>query len=100
MHRAALGLSLLAVFGSALADDAAKVKLPPSTRIIASHPTAEGSGRFVFGQVSDFRADQYLLDTKTGRLWQIVLAPGGGNILQPVPVVSDDGKGSIAQPPQ
>ncbi|WP_262694608.1 hypothetical protein [Kordiimonas aquimaris] len=30
------------------------------------------NGRFVFGQISRFRRDQYMLDTHTGRLWQIV----------------------------
>ncbi len=28
------------------------------------------NGRFVLGQISDFRSDQYLLDTQTGRVWQ------------------------------
>ncbi len=41
-------------------------------------------GRFVLGQISDFRQDQYLLDTQTGRLWQIVESKGGGSKLQPV----------------
>lgn len=27
-------------------------------------------GRFVFGQISSFRSDQYLLDTQTGRIWR------------------------------
>ena len=30
-----------------------------------------GNGRFVFGQVSPNRADQFMLDTQTGRLWQL-----------------------------
>lgn len=29
------------------------------------------SGRYVLGQISDSKIDQYLLDTKTGRVWQI-----------------------------
>lgn len=28
-----------------------------------------GPGRFVLGQLSGFRRDQYLLDTQTGRVW-------------------------------
>lgn len=32
-------------------------------------------GRYVFGQVSPFRADQFMLDTQTGRLWEITCAP-------------------------
>lgn len=35
--------------------------------------SSEG-GRYVFGQVSDARRDQYMLDTKTGRLWRVVSA--------------------------
>lgn len=42
-----------------------------------SEPKAGGvlssaNGRYVFGQVSQARRDQYMLDTQTGRLWQIV----------------------------
>lgn len=32
--------------------------------------SAEG-GRYVFGQVSKNRTDQFVLDTQTGRLWQL-----------------------------
>jgi len=35
--------------------------------------SAQG-GRFVFGQVSEARRDQHLLDTQTGRLWRPVCA--------------------------
>lgn len=52
---------------SAFAADPIKVA-PPQQKTISSQ-----GGRFVFGQVSDFRSDQYMLDTQTGRLWQIVL---------------------------
>lgn len=39
--------------------------------------SAEG-GRYVFGQISDARRDQFMLDTATGRLWRVVCdrAPG------------------------
>lgn len=30
-------------------------------------------GRYVFGQISDFRRDQYMLDTQTGRLWKLTI---------------------------
>lgn len=30
------------------------------------------NGRFVLGQLSDMRADRFLLDTQTGRVWQLV----------------------------
>lgn len=29
-------------------------------------------GRYVFGQISEGRIDQYLLDTQTGRLWTFI----------------------------
>jgi len=45
------------------------------------------SGRYVFGQISDFRKDQYLLDTKTGRLWRIVIDQENHTKLQPVPFI-------------
>lgn len=33
---------------------------------------SSANGRYVFGQVRHARRDQYMLDTQTGRLWQIV----------------------------
>lgn len=33
---------------------------------------ASPNGRYVFGQISDYRRDQYMLDTATGKLWKIV----------------------------
>ena len=80
-------LALLFPFYS-FAADAGK---PTQQKVISSE-----NGRFVFGQISDFRSDQYMLDTKTGSLWTIVLkksknpdgtdAPGEGlRVLDPVP---------------
>jgi hypothetical protein len=48
--------------------------------VAAAQPAAQGAhgalsssnGRYVFGQISEFRKDQFMLDTQTGRLWQIV----------------------------
>ncbi len=34
------------------------------------------NGRYVFGQISSFRRDQFMLDTHTGRLWEIVTITG------------------------
>jgi hypothetical protein len=48
---------------------------------------AEGSvlsaagGRYVFGQLSLVRADQYLLDTKEGRLWIMSVDANGTHVL-------------------
>lgn len=87
---------------SAHAEGEVKAKLPPMTRaLVAPQSSSNGDGRFVFGQISDFRADQYMLDTKTGRLWKIVLrSDGRGDMLQLVPYGSDDGASMSVSPPQ
>jgi len=90
-----------AVFTScAHAADAVKVT-PPQQKVLASE-----NGRFVFGQISEYRRDQYMLDTQTGRVWKIVLrkaknsdgtdAPGDGfEVLEVVPYVDLEGKMSV-----
>lgn len=56
------------------------------------------NGRYVFGQISDFRADQFLLDTQTGRLWQIVLIDTH-KFLQPILFdVVGDSRASLTPP--
>ena len=81
----------------ACAADAVKVT-PPQQKVLVS-----SSGRFVFGQISEYRRDQFMLDTQTGRLWQIVTrkaknpdgsdAPGDGYaILDSVPYADINGK--------
>ncbi|QYM77848.1 hypothetical protein K0B96_11010 [Horticoccus luteus] len=45
------------------------------------------NGRYVFGQIGPARADQFLLDTQTGRLWQVVVDKEGRQKLQPVPII-------------
>jgi len=70
-------------------------------------------GRYVYGQVSDFRADQFMLDTQTGKLWHRVCMPlpgsstpaselgdfcqNGMTALEPVPY--DDGLKGISPLP-
>lgn len=39
-----------------------------------SNVLSAAGGRYVFGQISPYSRDQYMLDTQTGRLWQIVCA--------------------------
>lgn len=83
------------------ADDQLKL---PATKTLATP-----GGRYVFGQISDFRRDQYMLDTYTGRLWQIVARPkldaqgnpvsGGGEgpqILQIIPYLNVDDSVSVS----
>jgi hypothetical protein len=45
-------------------------------------------GRYVFGQISSMRADQFMLDTQTGRLWQLAVDTNGAPALQVVPYKS------------
>ena len=82
---------ILGFGGIAAAQDKVKVA-PDRTKTLSTT-----NGRFVFGQISDFRSDQYMLDTQTGRLWQIVertdeKGVSTGRVLQVVPFVSVEGK--------
>lgn len=49
----------------------------------ASSLSSDG-GRYVFGQISEYRKDQYLLDTATGRVWQTVLNENNTTVFQPI----------------
>lgn len=75
---------------------------------IAPKILASDGGRFVYGQVGAARADQYMLDTKTGKLWQLVQAQrmnsdGATNttvmMLKPIPY-QDGRSGESPTPPQ
>ncbi len=58
-----------------------------------------GQGRFVFGQINEFNADQYMLDTQTGRLWRLVdTADGTGSVLEPVSYQLPDGGLQVLPP--
>lgn len=59
-----IGIGMMAAVMPATAADAAK----PSA---ANKTLSSDGGRYVFGQVSEYRRDQFMLDTKTGQLWQI-----------------------------
>lgn len=62
---------LLALLSS-LAIAQEPVRMPQQRTLSSLNATPIG-GRFVFGQISDFRSDQYMLDTQTGRLWKVVV---------------------------
>lgn len=95
MKLPALALAVAALL-AAQTDAAAQGYPPPEP----ARPILGGEGaRFVFGQVSAMRADQYLLDTQTGRLWQITKARDGLIVLQPVPVELIGGKRGFAPDP-
>lgn len=58
-----------------------------------------GEGRYVFGQINEYNADQYMIDTQTGRLWRLVdTVDGGASVLEPVPYLLPAG-GTQATPP-
>lgn len=90
-YKIAAALLSASLWMSALADEPVKVK-PPQQKTLASE-----NGRFVLGQISEFRRDQFLLDTKTGRVWRVVVDKSAEDgtevsVLQPVPFVGVDGK--------
>ena len=78
--------------------------IPPQNKTLSSE-----NGRFVFGQISEMRRDQYMLDTRTGRLWKLAQivsrntdgtsAPGDGQVvLELIPY--QDAKGTISADPR
>lgn len=88
---------------NAIAADAVKVT-PPQQKSLSGSDSA----RYVFGQISEFRRDQYMLDTRTGRLWVkvcIVMSTSGSKdssnsddcipTLQVVPYSTLDNKVSL-----
>jgi len=42
-----------------------------STSAVEHRVLESRDGRFVFGQINSIRADQFMLDTKNGRLWKV-----------------------------
>lgn len=40
--------------------------------VVHADVLAAAGGRYVFGQLGAMRADQYMLDTQTGQVWQLV----------------------------
>lgn len=85
----AIFLAILVVAVSAQAQD-----MPANKPSVLSTP----SGRFVFGQIGQSRADQYMLDTATGRLWRIVIDDKGHAILQNVDYIMVNGLYSMNAP--
>lgn len=66
------------------------------------------NGRYVFGQISEYRRDQFLIDTQTGRVWKIVVkqlynedgtvsSEEGYPVLDPVPFNDAKGRAVDAQ---
>ena len=42
------------------------------------------TGRYVFGQISDYQRDKFMLDTKTGALWHVVKDDYNSTLLEPI----------------
>lgn len=63
-----IAVLLLLLSCNSFADEPIRVK-QQSQKVLSTE-----NGRYIFGQISDFRADQYMLDTQTGKLWSIGLA--------------------------
>ena len=61
----------------------------PAQNNIPGGIIAPAGGRFVFGQMSGSGADQYMLDTQTGRLWKLQ-SPENSLALVPIPYRAAD----------
>jgi hypothetical protein len=69
---------------------------PSTSNVLASPPN-----RYVLGQISGFRRDQFLLDTMTGRAWVIVTDKAGNYSFERIPFTpGDEPSGETASPPQ
>ncbi|MBW1863110.1 MAG: hypothetical protein JRJ02_12170 [Deltaproteobacteria bacterium] len=53
---------------------------------------SSSNGRFVFGQISDSGKDRFMLDTFSGRLWQIAESGEIGIFLRTVPYRTANGE--------
>lgn len=57
-----------ALAGAAFFAGIAHAEVPEAPGTVLSAP----GGRYVFGQISSARRDQFMLDTQTGQIWQMV----------------------------
>ncbi|MCJ7683856.1 MAG: hypothetical protein MUO68_06135 [Desulfobacteraceae bacterium] len=62
----------------------------PQQKVLSSD-----NGRFVFGQISGSSKDQFMLDTATGRLWQIGESGKLGTFLKSIPYRNAKGECTI-----
>lgn len=70
---------------------------------------SQPGGRYVFGQISEARRDQFMLDTATGRVWQVTcmhtdekqsgIDKCAWTAFAPVPYVHGDNKYDVLPPP-
>jgi hypothetical protein len=64
----------------------------PSPQKVEPKVLSTGNGRFIFGQISESSKDKFMLDTFSGRLWQIAESGEVGIFLRPVPYRIGEGK--------
>jgi hypothetical protein len=92
MGRLAIVLLAVSVFmgGEALAQPfgmaSSQAQAAPEYKVLCS-----ATGRYVFGQISGSSKDQFMLDTQTGRLWQIAESGEIGIYLRTVPYRDAEG---------
>lgn len=75
------------VYGEPLGNISLQQKQEPKKQVLSSQ-----NGRFVFGQISDSDKDKFMLDTFTGRLWQISETGAIGLFLKSVLYRTEEGK--------
>ena len=75
------------VYGEPLGNIALQQKKESKQQVLISQ-----NGRFVFGQISDSSKDKFMLDTFTGRLWQISETGAIGLFLKSVSYRTEEGK--------
>lgn len=95
-YAAIIAFTVLTVAQTAFAADTVKVS-PPQQKTLSAP-----NGRYVFGQISEFRRDRYMLDTQTGRLWIIATrqrdgdgSMDGEDLLYPVRYLNTQGVPNI-----
>jgi hypothetical protein len=92
MGRLAIVLSAVFLFmaGNAFAQPfgmaTSQPQAAPEFKVLCS-----ATGRYVFGQISGSSKDQFMLDTQTGRLWQIAESGEIGIFLRTVPYRDAEG---------
>lgn len=87
-----LVIALLSIFFAAQAQ--AEPQSHAETQVLKTE-----AGRYVFGQVNSSAKNQFMLDTQTGRLWNVLAKRDGpGFVLQPVEYVN--GSDYTWEPPE
>lgn len=89
----------LAVLCAMLVAASAQAQEPPKRQMLSSQ-----NGRFVMGQIGEYASSQYLIDTQTGRVWEVVNMTDGkgnttGSALRQVKFVTADGTPWGVEPP-